>query len=54
MTAPVVLAAPAAAIEPRPGSRAARFAMPRAVDALRQLATEYGCVRGPCCYAVPT
>ena len=46
MTAPVVLAAPAAAIEPRPGSRAARFAMPRAVDALRQLATEYGvCAR---------
>ncbi|HZN76518.1 MAG TPA: replication initiator, partial [Micromonosporaceae bacterium] len=39
MTAPTVTTA-------RPGSRAARMAMPRAVDALKALAVEYGvCVR---------
>ncbi|HET8660707.1 MAG TPA: replication initiator [Micromonosporaceae bacterium] len=43
MTAPTL---PTEATEPRPGSRAARLAMPRAVDALRQLAHEYGvCTR---------
>ena len=43
MTA-TTLTAPAA--PPRPGSRAARMALPRAVDALKQLASEYGvCIR---------
>ena len=37
---------PTATIELRPGSRAARMAIPRAIDALKQLATEYGvCTR---------
>lgn len=48
MTVPVLSPLPATATsgEPRPGSRAARLAMPRAVDALRTLAHEYGvCTR---------
>jgi hypothetical protein len=37
---------PASSPEVRPGSRAARFKLPRAVDALKSLAEEYGvCVR---------
>ena len=43
MTAPTL---PLSAEPPRPGSRAARMAMPRALDALKELATEYGvCIR---------
>ncbi|MFJ6195771.1 replication initiator [Micromonospora sp. NPDC092111] len=49
MTAPTLpgldLAAPAP-VAPRPGSRAARMALPRSVDVLKQIATEYGvCIR---------
>ncbi|MEH0819311.1 MULTISPECIES: replication initiator [unclassified Micromonospora] len=49
MTAPTLPGlAPAAPtpVAPRPGSRAARMALPRAVDVLKQIAIEYGvCVR---------
>jgi len=46
MTDPLMAPIPAVQIPPRPGSRAARMAMPRAVDALKSLAVEYGvCVR---------
>ncbi|WP_422773121.1 replication initiator [Plantactinospora sp. WMMC1484] len=49
MTAPTLpgLAPPAPVVEPpRPGSRAARMGLPRAVDVLRDIATEYGvCIR---------
>ncbi len=42
----MTVAPPTAAETPRPGSRAARLAMPRSVDALRKLAAEYGvCTR---------
>ena len=52
MTAPILTATIGT---PRPGSRAARFAMPRAVDALKQLATEHGvCIRGRSRCAAPT
>ncbi|GLW32228.1 replication initiator [Actinoplanes regularis] len=45
MTAPT-LTAPAETIAPRPGSRAARLAQPRAVDALKDLAIDHGvCIR---------
>ncbi|WP_240670485.1 replication initiator [Actinoplanes solisilvae] len=45
MTIPT-LTAPAETTTPRPGSRAARFAQPRAVDALKDLAIDHGvCVR---------
>ncbi|GIF75310.1 replication initiator [Asanoa siamensis] len=40
------MTSPATVIEARPGSRAARMALPRAIDALKQLANEYGvCAR---------
>ncbi|MEH1126478.1 replication initiator [Micromonospora sp. CPCC 206061] len=43
MTAPTL---PVPATEPNPGSRAARMALPRSVDVLRDIATEYGvCIR---------
>jgi len=47
MTAPTtVIVTTPAGTTPRPGSRAARMAMPRAIDALKALAVEYGvCVR---------
>ncbi|GAB1688370.1 replication initiator [Krasilnikovia sp. M28-CT-15] len=50
MTAPTLPITPAEAPAPRPqvrpGSRAARLALPRAVDALKQLAAEHGvCIR---------
>jgi Replication initiator protein, pSAM2 len=48
VTVSTVTPAPVGApvVEPRPGSRAARLAMPRSVDALRTLAVEYGvCLR---------
>jgi hypothetical protein len=45
-TAPSLAPAVPAFPEARPGSRAARLALPRAIDALRALATEHGvCVR---------
>lgn len=45
MTAPT-LPLPTALTPVRPGSRAARMALPRAIDALKQLAAEYGvCTR---------
>ncbi|WKU03154.1 replication initiator [Micromonospora sp. HUAS LYJ1] len=50
MTAPTLPglepAAPTPAAPPRPGSRAARMALPRSVDVLKEIAAEYGvCVR---------
>ncbi|MFF3853036.1 replication initiator [Micromonospora sp. NPDC002575] len=49
MTAPTLPGlepAPTPAAAPRPGSRAARMALPRSVDVLKQIAIEYGvCVR---------
>jgi hypothetical protein len=52
MTAPTL---PISTDPPRPGSRAARMALPRAVDALKQLATEHGvCIRGRSRCAAPT
>ena len=47
MTAPALTTStPAENSTPRPGSRAARLANPRAVDALRELAVEHGvCIR---------
>lgn len=42
----LTLPAPAQASAPRPGSRAARMALPRSVDALKSLAVEHGvCIR---------
>ena len=46
MTAPALTPRPGRRPTRRPGSRAARMALPRAIDALKHLATEYGvCVR---------
>ncbi|MFK3981279.1 replication initiator [Micromonospora sp. NPDC050397] len=48
MTAPTLPGLEPAAIPepPRPGSRAARMALPRSIDVLRDIATEYGvCIR---------
>lgn len=49
MTAPTLPGlepVPASAAAPRPGSRAARMALPRSVDVLKEIAAEYGvCVR---------
>jgi hypothetical protein len=46
MTTPALLPAPAEPQKPRPGSRAARLALPRAVDALKDLAIDHGvCIR---------
>lgn len=47
MTAPVLPAPTAGSgVEPRPGSRAARLRLPKALDALKAMAAEYGvCVR---------
>jgi hypothetical protein len=47
MTAPTLpIATPPAEPAPRPGSRAARLALPRAVDALKLLAVDHGvCIR---------
>lgn len=60
MTAPTLpgLAptAPTPAAAPRPGSRAARMALPRSVDVLKEIAAEYGvCVRPwPCAARIST
>jgi hypothetical protein len=46
MTAPTLALPLPVAATPRQGSRAARLALPRAVDALKQLATDHGvCIR---------
>jgi hypothetical protein len=48
MTAPAITPAtePGQGTTPRPGSRAARMALPRSVDVLKEIASEYGvCVR---------
>lgn|GEM_PF-423728 len=48
MTTPALpgLTAAGSAVEPRPGSRAARLKLPKALDALKAMAAEYGvCVR---------
>ncbi|WP_372450868.1 replication initiator [Actinoplanes flavus] len=46
MTAPTLMPAPVETVTPRPGSRAARLAQPRAVDALKDLAIDHGvCIR---------
>ncbi|MBW6437664.1 replication initiation protein [Actinoplanes hulinensis] len=46
MTTPTLIPAPAETLTPRPGSRAARLAQPRAVDALKDLAIDHGvCIR---------
>ncbi|MBI3686670.1 MAG: replication initiation protein [Actinobacteria bacterium] len=42
MTAPVLTTPPGTVPVPRPGSRAARLAMPRAVEAIKALAVEHG------------
>ncbi|MFF3869562.1 replication initiator [Micromonospora sp. NPDC001898] len=45
-TLPGLEPAPTPAAAPRPGSRAARMALPRSVDVLKEIAAEYGvCVR---------
>ncbi|NLU77364.1 replication initiation protein [Micromonospora sp. HNM0581] len=45
-TLPGLEPAPTPAASPRPGSRAARMALPRSVDVLKEIAAEYGvCVR---------
>ena len=45
-TLPGLEPAPTPAAPPRPGSRAARMALPRSVDVLKEIAAEYGvCVR---------
>ena len=46
MTAPTLPGLTPDTAQPRPGSRAARLALPRAVDALKDLAADHGvCIR---------